>query len=193
VEVLMHEDASPPPSGRPSPRAAVGVGVAVLALVGACGTAGGGGRPGSANPPSGAIAGGAASPSVAAADLSAVLRRAIIEERHARATYQNVLDTLGPVTPFRSVVASEGTHVTALETVARTHGITLTADTEQGTPSPPTIAAACAMGVAAEQADARLYDELLPSVADHPDVQRVFTNLRAASLDNHLPAFQRCT
>ena len=138
------------------------------------------------------LASGTPAPSVAAADLSAVLQRAVIEERHARATYQNVLDTLGPVTPFRSIVTSEGTHVAALETVARTHGVTLVADTEPGTPSPTTIAAACAMGVAAEQADAQLYDELLPSVGGYPDVQRVFTNLRSASLDNHLPAFQRC-
>ena len=131
-------------------------------------------------------------PSAANAELSTVLQRAVTEERHARATYQNVLDTLGPVAPFRSIVTAEGTHVAALETVAKTHGVTLAADTEPGTPSPTTIAAACAVGVSAEKADAQLYDELMPSVAGYPDVHRVFTTLRSASLDNHLPAFQRC-
>jgi len=89
--------------------AAAVVGVAVLALVGACGTGGGGGRPGSANSPDGAVVSGAPTPSAASADLAAVLQRAIIEERHARATYQNGIDALGPVAPFRSIVTSEET------------------------------------------------------------------------------------
>ncbi len=188
----MHEKASSPAWGKASLRAAAVLGVAVLALAAACGTAGGGGRPGSANPPNGALVSGTPAPSAANAELSTVLQRAVTEERHARATYQNVLDTLGPVAPFRSIVTAEGTHVAALETVAKTNGVKLAADTEPGTPSPTTIAAACAVGVSAEKADAQLYDELMPSVAGYPDVHRVFTTLRSASLDNHLPAFQRC-
>jgi hypothetical protein len=46
--------------------------------------------------------------------------------------------------------------------------------------------------VATEQATVALYDELLPQVAAYPDVEYVFTNLRSASQDNHLPAFERC-
>lgn len=37
---------------------------------------------------------------------------------------------LGPVTPFRSVVSSEQSHVAVLETVAGNRGITLVADAE---------------------------------------------------------------
>lgn len=172
--------------------AAAASGAAVLALVGACGVAGGAG-PGAARPPDGTAVSAVPTPSMANADLAAVLQRAVVEERHARATYQNVLDALGAVAPFRSIVGSEETHIAALETVAGAHGITLPADTEPGTASPSTIAAACAMGVAAENADGQLYDALLPKVAAYPDVQQVFTALRSASLNNHLPAFQRCT
>jgi hypothetical protein len=46
--------------------------------------------------------------------------------------------------------------------------------------------------VAWEEATVALYDELLPQVAAYSDVVYVFTNLRSASRDNHLPAFERC-
>jgi len=53
------------------------------------------------------------------------------------------------------------------------------------------LTAACQAGVDAEIADAALYDELL-KVTDNPDVMQVFKNLQAASLNNHLPAFEAC-
>jgi hypothetical protein len=54
-----------------------------------------------------------------------------------------------------------------------------------------TLAQACAAGVDAELANIALYDELLKG--DLPaDVRRVFENVRAASLNSHLPAFERC-
>ncbi len=37
-----------------------------------------------------------------------------------------------------------------------------------------------------------LYNDLLAGTVDYPDVQAVFRQLQAASLDQHLPAFQRC-
>jgi len=45
--------------------------------------------------------------------------------------------------------------------------------------------------VDAEIADAALYDEIMPSTT-HADLLRVYANLKAASLNNHLPAFQAC-
>jgi hypothetical protein len=51
---------------------------------------------------------------------------------------------------------------------------------------------ACAAGVVAEQEDAAFYTPYL-NRADLPqDVRNVFTNLQRASLENHLPAFERC-
>ncbi|MEJ2205087.1 MAG: hypothetical protein P8170_13380 [Gemmatimonadota bacterium] len=51
--------------------------------------------------------------------------------------------------------------------------------------------AACEAGRDAEIANVALYDVLL--LLDLPnDVTTVFTNLRAASQDNHLPAFETC-
>lgn len=131
-------------------------------------------------------------PTAPSGALATVLRRAAEEEQHAVATYEEVLATLGQVQPFLAIAKSEKRHLGALRTVAATHDVDLSGTTAAATPSPPTLAAACAMGVAAEKADVALYDELLPQVQAYPDVVRVFTNLRAASKDSHLPAFTRC-
>ncbi|MFR9807114.1 hypothetical protein ACL02T_33175 [Pseudonocardia sp. RS010] len=38
----------------------------------------------------------------------------------------------------------------------------------------------------------RLHDELVPHVEAYPHVERVLEGPRAASLDDHVPAFERC-
>ena len=45
--------------------------------------------------------------------------------------------------------------------------------------------------MAAEIADAALYDELI-SGTTHTDLLRVYQMLQSASLNSHLPAFQVC-
>ena len=128
----------------------------------------------------------------APATLVTVLRRAVQEERHAEATYRNVIAALGQILPFTNIADSEAQHVAALVQVAGAHGVDVSDITSSGEPSPTTKRAACALGVSAERADVALYDELLPQVTAYPDVTRVLTNLRTASQDSHLPAFERC-
>lgn len=125
-------------------------------------------------------------------DLVVVLRRAVEEERGAEATYRNVIATLGASAPFTNIADSEARHVAALEQLATKHGVDISDIAPAGATSPSTKPAACAMGVAAERADIALYDELLPQVTAYPDVTQVLQNLRAASQDQHLPAFERC-
>jgi rubrerythrin len=50
---------------------------------------------------------------------------------------------------------------------------------------------ACEAGVAAEVANAELYDELLAGT-ERADIREVYENLREASQERHLPAFRRC-
>lgn len=57
---------------------------------------------------------------------------------------------------------------------------------------PETRAECCRLGVAAEEDNIAMYDALLPVVKKR-DIKNVFTNLRAASLNNHLPAFTLCS
>jgi hypothetical protein len=132
-------------------------------------------------------------PTVKASDaLTVVLQRAVREERHAEATYRNVIAALGSIQPFTNIADSEATHVAALVGLTDRYGVDVTAITSAGEPSPATRTAACQQGIAAEQTDIALYDELLPQVTAYPDVTQVLQNLRAASQDQHLPAFQQC-
>ena len=150
-----------------------------------------GSSPAAATPPAATTPSAVVTPT-ASADLTAVLTRAIEEERDAKATYDNVVAAFGQIPPFSQIARAEAQHIAELEAVAAAHQVALPATASPGRPAPPTRAAACAAGVAAEQADVQLYDELIPQVRAFPDVVRVLDGLRAASQDNHLPAFQRC-
>jgi hypothetical protein len=132
-------------------------------------------------------------PPLSSAEEDALLD-AINEEYLARDTYQFVLAKLGSITPFSSIALSEQQHVDALAALFKKYGLAM--------PSDPGLAAnpnfidrrgACQIGVDAELHDIALYDDLLASGGiEHADLIQVFTNLRAASLNNHLPAFDRC-
>ena len=52
-------------------------------------------------------------------------------------------------------------------------------------------AQACAAGVAAEIADAALYDRLKAETT-REDILRVYDRLQSASLNQHLPEFELC-
>jgi len=137
-----------------------------------------------------------------AADLSdagkdAVLR-ALDDEYHAEAVYAATLAAFGDVRPFSNIIEAERKHQAALLGLMDTYGIPVPANgyltgEKPLRALPATLAEVCAVGVEAEIENARLYDEdLLPAVAGHADIIRVFTNLRDASIDKHLPAFERC-
>lgn len=120
------------------------------------------------------------------------LMRAIQEEYGAQALYQSVLDTFGDVEPFSRIVGSEAQHAAALVRMAEKYGLPVPEFTStEGLPEFETLAEACQAGVEAEIADAALYDELAP-LTTHADILRVYENLKNASLNNHLPAFQAC-
>jgi hypothetical protein len=56
----------------------------------------------------------------------------------------------------------------------------------------PHVDDACSVGVQAELANASLYNDLLSETSSNSDFQAVFKQLQSASLNQHLPAFQRC-
>jgi hypothetical protein len=126
-----------------------------------------------------------------AAEVEA-LNAAINEEYGALNTYQAVLSRFGSVTPFSRIVRSEQQHVNALSQLFTKYGLEVP-DNPGLVPAPTfaSLTAACQTGVDAEIADAALYDTLKPSV-DNADILQVFANLQAASLNNHLPAFDAC-
>jgi len=123
---------------------------------------------------------------------------ALDDEYHAEAIYAEVLAKHGDVRPFSNIINAEQRHSSALVNLLENYKLAVPQNAyENGTKPidtlPASLQAACAVGVEAEIANIRLYDEkLIPVASSYPDVLNVFTNLRNASEDKHLPAFQRC-
>lgn len=124
--------------------------------------------------------------------LQAMLDRALNDEYRARATYRSVIERFGAVRPFTSILRSEQNHIDALLGLYTRYRLPVPADRWAGWLSaPPSLAAACAGGVAGEIANYRMYDAMLAQTAQ-ADVRAVFAALRSASHDRHLPAFRAC-
>jgi hypothetical protein len=127
------------------------------------------------------------------ADMPAILRLALQEEYTAEMLYRSVLASFGAdAQPFALIASAEARHVDALLQLFARRSLAIPPWTPVAFPRYSTLAAACAAGVAAERADAALYAPYLGRTDLPQDVRNVFTSLQAASLDNHLPAFERC-
>jgi hypothetical protein len=129
------------------------------------------------------------------ADVGAILAEALQEEYKAEALYRSVLGTFGDGSPpFALVAQAEARHVEALQQMFARRQMTPPASAWTPASFPPfaSIPIACAAGVTAEREDAAFYDKYLPRTDLPQDVRTVFTNLQRASLENHLPAFERC-
>lgn len=120
---------------------------------------------------------------------------ALADERHALATYQAVIARFGEVRPFVNIARAEQRHIDALLPLYDRFDARVPED--QTVIDPEThsldLKSLCQIGVDAEIENVRLYDEeLLPAVADYPEITSVMGALRDASANNHLPAFRRC-
>ena len=117
---------------------------------------------------------------------------ALDDEYQARATYAQVIEDFGNVRPFSNIVEAEDRHALALIRLFERYDVPVPPDTWPGrAPRYGALREACEAGVAAEVANAGLYDELL-SGTDRADIREVYENLREASQERHLPAFRRC-
>ncbi|NNJ13219.1 DUF2202 domain-containing protein [Chloroflexales bacterium ZM16-3] len=115
------------------------------------------------------------------------------DEYHAWAVYNQVITDFGDVRPFASIIQSEAGHISSLETLFNVYGVPLPAENPWvgQAPSFASTSEACAAGVGAEIVNADLYARLFAST-DRADILQVYEVLQSASLNNHLPAFQRC-
>lgn len=123
--------------------------------------------------------------------LHQALRIAIYDEYAARAFYGRVVEAFGPRPPFANIVKAENQHVESLGKLCERYGVPRPLDPF---PAETTVAPSwrtnLERGVAGEIANVQLYQYLLTQVPV-PEVRRVFLSLQAASLENHLPAFQQ--
>ncbi len=130
---------------------------------------------------------------VTEAALAPAISAALVQEHVAEVTYANVIARLGRTSPFTNVITSEEEHIATLEQLARIYAIALPAGPFTGEAAPSTRVEACRLGVTVEQTVISLYNRLLPTVSAYANVTRAFNNLRTASQDSHLPAFQHCS
>jgi len=129
------------------------------------------------------------------ADIATILTVAVQEEYMAEMLYRSVLGTFGPDTaPFALILQAEVRHVAAIQALFARRELAPPASAWSPASFAPfaDLAAACAGGVAAETEDAAFYTPYLERDDLPLDVRNVFTNLQRASLENHLPAFERC-
>jgi hypothetical protein len=137
--------------------------------------------------------GGGGSTTPLSADEKTALVEAISEEYLAFNTYTAVIRQLGSILPFSNIVSSEQNHYSAVGNLFTKYGLPVPPNTGAVSTTWVSRKAACATGVQVEVEDIALYDRWLQSgLVKHSDVSNVFTNLRSASVNNHLPAFQGC-
>ncbi|GIK64809.1 MAG: hypothetical protein BroJett018_26030 [Chloroflexota bacterium] len=117
----------------------------------------------------------------------------MMDEYNAYAVYQAVIDQFGAVRPFVNIQRAESQHIAAWEFIFERYGIALPeVPALDPVPQFATLAEACQLAADAEVANFDLYDTMLVTLADYPDMVQVVTALRNASELGHLPAFERC-
>jgi hypothetical protein len=119
---------------------------------------------------------------------------ALQSEYKTQFTYQRVLTDFGAVQPFATIVLAEQSHVSSIAGLFASRGLMAPASTWtlSNVPAFATVREACAAAAAEERQIVAMYDSLL--LSDLPnDARMVYTNLRAASQNNHLPAFVACS
>ena len=110
----------------------------------------------------------------------------------ALASYQAVLDEYGEVEPYATIMEAEARHADALIRQLDRMGV----DTPTENPylgliaAPADLTTAAATWAEGEVANVELYDRLLAEATDESLI-RVFNNLRRASAEQHLPAFEQ--
>ena len=126
-----------------------------------------------------------------AAELNA-LHEALEDEHQSWSIYDQVIQDFGEVRPFINIRDAEARHIEALTRLFVRYGVPMPENTWPGKVERySSVQAACEASVAAEIANGDLYERLFKSEL-RPDILTVLTNLQEASLERHLPAFQRC-
>ena len=111
-------------------------------------------------------------------------------EYAALASYQAVLDEYGDVEPYATIMAAEARHADALIRQLDRLGVDVPENPYLGDiPAPADLETAAEAWAEGEILNVELYDQLIAD-AQSEQVIKVFNNLRSASLDSHLPAFE---
>lgn len=111
-------------------------------------------------------------------------------EYAAAASYAAVIDEFGDVEPYVTIKAAEERHIDALIRQLDRYGVDVPDNPYLGNlEAPADLQSAASAWAVGEVANVELYDVLLEQT-DDANLTRVFTNLRRASLESHLPTFE---
>ena len=111
-------------------------------------------------------------------------------EYAALASYQAVLDEYGLVEPYATILNAESRHADALIRQLERLGLEVPENPYLGTiAAPADLQSAAEAWAEGEILNIELYDYLITQT-DDSQLLKVLNNLRSASLDSHLPAFQ---
>ena len=111
-------------------------------------------------------------------------------EYAAAASYLAVLEEFGQVEPYATIYEAELRHADALVNQLERIGAEVPENPYIGQiAAPADLQAAAQAWAEGEVANIELYDKLL-ALTDDPQLVKVLNNLRSASLDSHLPAFE---
>ena len=111
-------------------------------------------------------------------------------EYDAAASYSAVIEEFGPVEPYVSIKAAEEQHIAALTRQLQRLGVSVPANPWLGQDAPADLATAAQAWADSEVTNVALYDRLMVDASSDATLTRVFTNLRRASLEQHLPLFE---
>lgn len=125
------------------------------------------------------------------------ITEALMDEYRARDFYTLVIEKFGDIQPFVNIRRAEEMHIDALKKLFEKYDLQIPEDTMMDEAKKlmegvNEIEDACKIGVQAEIENGDMYDRLFEMV-DNQDIEAVFTSLRDASIENHLPAFERCS
>ena len=118
----------------------------------------------------------------------------IQDEFRAELIYQKVLDDFGLVLPFKNIINAEVRHSEAIAGLYVARGLPVPESrwTPDDIPGFSSVREACQAGVVAEIENAEIYERYL-DLPFPEDVMTVFESNWAASVERHLPAFERCS
>lgn len=120
------------------------------------------------------------------------LHEALEDEYQSWSIYDQVITDFGEVRPFINIRDAEARHIEALCTLYTLYGLSMPENNWPGKVERySSVQAACEAAVAAEIANGDLYERLFKDEL-RADILVVLRNLQEASLERHLPAFQRC-
>lgn len=130
-------------------------------------------------------------PTLSRAEIDA-LEATLDDEYKSYETYAQVIDDFGAIRPFINIVDAEQRHYTALLRLFDRYGVAPPANRWHGhAPRYASVHEACVAAVTGEIENGALYDRALASTA-REDILSVYRALQSASMERHLPVFQRC-